>query len=196
MNKNTSIVVTLMTVTACLALLQVVYSQMNRNNKDRTMMNFVLTSAAFKDGETIAKKYTCDGDDISPSLSWDGFPNNTQSFAIICDDPDAQKVAGKVWVHWLVYDIPSTVKSLPENVSEQYLQSIDAKQGENDFKKSAWGGPCPPHGQGKHRYVFKLYALNAKLKLEGGVRKQELLDAMKDHILATAELTGLYERSE
>ena len=148
-----------------------------------------IKSSAFETGEMIPKLYTCDGQDISPPLTWSGAPPETKSFALISDDPDAPM---GTWIHWVVYDIKPASKELPAKVLSQDTMPNGAKQGVNDFKKIGYGGPCPPSGV--HRYFFKLYALDTKLNLEGQVTKKQLLAAMEGHVLAQAELVGKYKR--
>lgn len=147
-----------------------------------------ITSTAFSEGNPINTKYTCDGENISPQLSWIDAPAGAKSFALICDDPDAPV---GTWVHWVLYNLSAT--ELPEAVArtEQVLNT--AKQGINDFKKIGYGGPCPPKGNA-HRYYFKLYALDSELNLASGATKEQLLAAMKGHILAEANLMGTYSR--
>lgn len=148
-----------------------------------------LTSKVFKQEETIPKKYTCDGKDVSPPLRWENAPDNTKSFALIFDDPDAP--AG-TWVHWVIFNMPADVDSLAENVTPSKELANGARQGINDFHKYGYGGPCPPGEE--HRYFFKLYALDKKLNLQSGATKSELINAMEGHIIARAELIGLYAR--
>jgi len=148
-----------------------------------------ITSAAFKEGEMIPQKYTCDGDDISPPLSWEGVPSNAKSLAIINDDPDAP--AG-TWVHWVIFNMPPDGKGLKENMSTDKNLSDGTRQGTNDFPNIGYGGPCPPGGT--HRYYFKLYALDHMLDLAAGASKSQLLKAMEKHILAEAQLMGKYKR--
>lgn len=149
-----------------------------------------LTSTAFKNGELIPGKYTCDGEDVSPDLSWDTAPPETKSFAIICDDPDAP--AG-TWVHWVIYDIPPDARSLSEAVQTSPQLENTAVQGRNDFNRIGYGGPCPPPGKA-HRYFFKLYALDKVTGLPPGKTKLELLKAMKGSVLAKGQLAGTYKR--
>jgi Raf kinase inhibitor-like YbhB/YbcL family protein len=153
-------------------------------------MSIQMTSADFSAGETIPKKFTCDGPDVSPQLKWDPPPARTQSFALIMDDPDAP--AG-TWVHWVLYDLPANTLKLPEGVAKQEELASDARQGRNDFGKIGYGGPCPPPDK-PHRYFFKLYALDAKLGLKAGATKADVERAMKGHILGQAELMGTYGR--
>jgi hypothetical protein len=152
--------------------------------------SFELTSTAFEQGETIPTKYTCDGQDISPALSWRDPPEGTQSFALIVDDPDAPI---GTWVHWVLFNIPADERSLPEDMPAQDQLSNGSLHGQNSWKRREYGGPCPPSGS-THRYVFKLYALDTSLDKAAGARKKELLKAMEGHVLAEAELTGQYSR--
>ena len=156
-------------------------------------MAFTLTSAAFRDGAGIPVKYTCDGVDVSPPLSWSSAPTGTRGFALIVDDPDAP--AGS-WVHWVLYNLPATVFELPENIAKVESLDLDgARQGRNDFRRPGYGGPCPPPGPA-HRYFFKLYALAAPLTLKSGAQKRDVEAAMEGHVLATAQLMGTYGRSK
>ena len=154
-----------------------------------TKVKLQIKSSVFEHNEMIPKKYTCDGEDISPPLSWDGVPEGAKSLALISDDPDAPM---GTWVHWVLYDLLSSVKELEENFPKDKTLSNGAKQGITDFKRIGYGGPCPPSGT--HRYFFKLYALDKKVNLEPGVTKKQLLQAMEGHILAQAELMGKYKR--
>ena len=153
-------------------------------------MSLKLTAAAFAEGGTIPKQFTCDSTDLSPALAWTGAPENTKSFSLIADDPDAP--AG-TWVHWVLYDLPPDAKSLGEGVPKDEQLPNGARQGRNDFRRIGYGGPCPPPG-GAHRYFFKLYALDAKLNLKAGATKAEVEKAMSGHILAQASLMGRYKR--
>lgn len=161
------------------------------NSKEREApMTIKLTSPAFEEGETIPSKHTCDGEDISPALSWSDVPESTKSFALICDDPDAP--AG-TWVHWVLYGVPSDTTSLPEGVpADQAVEGVGL-QGRNDFKRIGYGGPCPPPGK-PHRYFFKLYALDSRLELKPGATKKDLESALKGHVLAQGQLVGRYKR--
>ena len=152
-------------------------------------MEIKMESTAFNEGGMIPKRYTCDGTDISPPLSWTSVPNGTKSLALICDDPDAPM---GTWVHWVLFNIPSDMKELPEGVPLQKKLENGAIQGINDFHKIGYGGPCPPGGT--HRYYFKLYALDTEMNLEAGITKAELLKAMEGHILAEGQLMGRYTR--
>jgi len=150
-----------------------------------------LKSSAFQNGATIPRKHTCDADDVSPALSWSNAPAAAKAFALIVDDPDAP---GGTWVHWVIYDLPASSKELPEAISKTETLANGAKQGLNDFRKVGYGGPCPPPGK-PHHYHFKLYALNAPTNLKPRATKQQLIDAMKGHVLSEAEIVGLYRRS-
>ena len=153
-------------------------------------MAFELTSSAFKQGESIPRKHTCDGQDVSPALAWTDPPPGTTSFALVCDDPDAPV---GTWVHWVLYDVPAAARQLPEGVPTTPTLADGSRQGRNDFKKTGYGGPCPPRGT-PHRYFFRLYALDAASGLAPGATKQELLKAIEGHTKGQAELMGRYGR--
>ena len=152
-------------------------------------MPFELTSTAFTPGEPIPRKYTCDGEDISPPLRWSDPPQNTRSFALIADDPDAPM---GTWVHWVLYNLPAETRTLPEAVPPDADLPDGSRHGKNGWPRLGYGGPCPPSGT--HRYFFKLYALDTVLELAAGASKKQLLRAMEGHILGQAELMGLYTR--
>jgi Raf kinase inhibitor-like YbhB/YbcL family protein len=169
-------------------ILSAVYvSQQTENNNVGDKMNIKITSSAFKDGEFIPKKYTCDGANVSPPLEWTGIPAAAKSIALICDDPDAP--AG-TWVHWVIFNIHASVKGLKENIPAVKVLEDKSVQGTNDFRKTGYGGPCPPGGV--HRYFFRIYALGDYLNLAAGATKAELLKAMKGHILAEGSFFGKY----
>jgi Raf kinase inhibitor-like YbhB/YbcL family protein len=153
-------------------------------------MSLQISSTAFSAGETIPKKFTCDGPDVSPQLKWNDPPANAQSIALIMDDPDAP--AG-TWVHWVLYDLPPNARELSEGVTKEEQLPSGARQGRNDFGKIGYGGPCPPPGN-PHRYFFKLYALDTKLGLKARATKADVERAMKGHILAQGELIGKFGR--
>lgn len=153
-------------------------------------MAFTLTSTAFQEAAAIPVRFSCDGADLSPALSWDAPPNNTQSFALICDDPDAP---GKIWVHWVIYNISKSAKGLVEAVVPEKSLPDGTRQGINDFGRIGYGGPCPPKGA-PHRYVFTLYALDTVLILDSGATKEALLRAMEGHVLSQTKLMGTYKR--
>ena len=153
-------------------------------------MSIELTSTAFQPGDTIPKRYTGDGMDRSPPLTWSEPPSGTQSLALICDDPDAPR---GTWVHWVLFNLPGRTREVEEGVPTTKTLSNGAKQGTNDFGNIGYGGPAPPKGQ-PHRYLFKIYALDVTLDLSPGATKAQLLDAMKGHILAQGQLMGKYGR--
>jgi Raf kinase inhibitor-like YbhB/YbcL family protein len=144
-----------------------------------------LTSSAFADNAQIPIKYSYKNENISPPLSWSNAPPDTETFAIIVDDPDAP--VGD-WSHWVIFNIPSNVTHLSEGIPRNY-----SNQGTNDFKKRGYDGPSPPSGT--HRYIFHLYALDTKLNLNSSTTKQDLLEAMEDHILAEAKLIGKFSKA-
>ena len=159
-------------------------------------MTIIVTSSAFDDKQPIPKKYTVDGEDRSPPLSWSGVPEGTKQLALICDDPDAPRA--EPWVHWVIYRLPGDLKSLPEAVSPSELldEPAGAYQGANSWPSGqtiGYRGPAPPPGK-PHRYYFKLYALDTELDLEPGLDKDALLQAMQGHILAEGRLMGTYQR--
>ena len=156
-------------------------------------MAFALTSTAFTAGGSIPAAHTCEGKDIAPPLAWSGAPAGTKSFALIVDDPDAPdpKAPKMTWVHWVLYDIPPGTSTLAAAVTSKTLPA-GAREGKNDWKRAGYGGPCPPIG--RHRYFFKLYALDASLGDLKGPDKAALERAMSGHILARAELIGTYEK--
>jgi len=149
-----------------------------------------LSSPAFHAGAVIPTPHTCDAANLSPALSWSGVPAGTQRFALIADDPDAP---GGTWVHWVLYDVPAQSTDLPQGVPATDTLSNGAMHGVNDFRKVGYGGPCPPPGK-PHRYVFKLYALDAPTNLKPRATKAEVLRAINGHIVGQAELVGRYGR--
>lgn len=156
-------------------------------------MALTLTSPSFAHNGEIDAKYTCEGADLSPPLSWSGLPPGTKSLALIVDDPDAPdpKAPRMTWVHWVLYDIPPTATGLPEGAKKQSLPA-GTREGLNDWNRTGYGGPCPPIG--RHRYFHKLYALDTVLPELGTPTKAELEAAMEGHILEKAELVGTYEK--
>lgn len=152
-------------------------------------MNMEVKSTAFQDGGMIPKLYTCDGQDISPPLSWSGVPADAKSIALIMDDPDAPR---GTWIHWVLFNIPPDTKSLAPNVPRTASLTSGAKHGNNSWPKLGYGGPCPPGGT--HRYYFKVYALDIVLSLKTGITKAQLLKAMEGHILTEGQLMGKYSR--
>jgi Raf kinase inhibitor-like YbhB/YbcL family protein len=158
-------------------------------------MSFVLSSPDFSYGGEIPKRFTCQGADVSPTLQWEGAPATTKSFALIVDDPDAPdpKAPKMTWVHWLLYNLPSALRVLGQAIEEDKLPD-GVGQGMNDFKRVTYGGPCPPIG--RHRYFFKLYALDTMLPKVGHPTKSQLEQLMSGHVLAQAELMGTYEKAK
>jgi hypothetical protein len=148
------------------------------------MADFTLTSDAFENGQEIPRRYTCEGDDRSPPLSWSELPAGARSLALIVDDPDAP---GGTFTHWLAWAIDPASGGLGEGEAAP-------KEGRNDFGTVGYRGPCPPPGHGPHRYFFRLHALGADLELEGGAGKRDLERALEGHVLGSAELIGHYER--
>lgn len=155
-------------------------------------MSFQLVSPAFTESGNIPTKYTCEGEDTSPPLSWSGAPAGTRSFALIVDDPDAPDPAAPkmTYVHWVAYNIPASVTELAEGAGKGAMPP-GTGPGVNDWKKSGYGGPCPPIG--RHRYFFKLSALDTTLDLSDPT-KPDLEAAMKGHVLGTAQLIGTYQK--
>ena len=149
-------------------------------------MDLALTSSAFEPGSEIPSRYTCDGSDVAPALRWSGAPAGTKSFALVMDDPDAPH---GTWVHWVVVDLPPSATSLPEGGA---LPQGGARSGTNSWNRAGYGGPCPPSG--RHRYFFKLYALDTVLPQLAKPNKEQLESAMTGHILAQAQLMGTYQK--
>lgn len=151
-------------------------------------MTFKLTIKGFREGDTIPKRYTCEGADLSPALEWEDAPATAKSFALIVDDPDAP--AG-TWNHWLLWDIPASVQRLDEG----FRPGNVGVSGKSDFGRTGYGGPCPPRGHGAHRYFFKLYALDVdSLGLREKAKRADLDRALRGHVLAEAQYMGRYER--
>jgi Raf kinase inhibitor-like YbhB/YbcL family protein len=162
-------------------------------SKGGDLMTLSLQSASFSQNGEIPATFTCEGQDVSPALSWSGVPAGTKSLALIVDDPDAPdpKAPKMTWVHWVLYDIPAAAKSLPEAVSPSALPA-GTREGLNDWKRTGYGGPCPPIG--RHRYFHKLYALDTVLSDLGTPTKAALEKAMEGHVLAKTELVGTYQK--
>lgn len=158
-----------------------VFVAVNPGNTAEGRSGMKITSPEFENNQSIPKKFTCEGEDISPSLVIEGVPGEAKSLALIMDDPDAPM---GTWVHWVVFDIP-VINRIEEN-------TIPGKQGTNNFNRKDYGGPCPPSGT--HRYFFKIYALDKMLNLNEGISKGALEKAMQGHILDKAELIGLYKK--
>ncbi|MDP3889541.1 MAG: YbhB/YbcL family Raf kinase inhibitor-like protein [bacterium] len=160
------------------------------NEQEQNVKHISVTSNVFKEGESIPSKYTCDGEDISPHISWSDIPAGTKSIALICDDPDAPM---GTWVHWVVFNLPFDIKGLPQTADIEALGGIEGKNSWGDKK---YGGPCPPDGE--HRYYFTVYALDTMLDLDEIATKQDVLERIeaedKRHLLAIGQLMGRYER--
>lgn len=155
-------------------------------------MAFELTSDVFKSGDTIPTRYTCDGKNISPPLTWRGIPEKTRSQVLVCEDPDAPQ---GTFTHWMLYNIPADVDHLPEDFGSGEKVNWRSVQGRNDFGKNSYGGPCPPPGP-PHRYYFLLYALDEQLDLPSGVTRSQLLNQIEAHVVGRAELMGRYGRNQ
>ena len=160
---------------------------------EESPVSLKLVSSAFEEGGVIPKKYTCEGQDISPPLAWSGVPQGTKSLVLIIDDPDAPdpKAPKMTWVHWVLYNLPANATGLPEGVTSKALPA-GTMVGLNDWKRASYGGPCPPIG--RHRYFHKLYALNAVLSGLNQPNKAAVEAKMRPHILAQATLIGTYEK--
>ena len=154
------------------------------------MQTVELKSGAFSHGDAVPRKYTGDGENISPPLAWSAPPEGTKSWALVCDDPDAPM---GTWVHWVVFNLPADTRELAENQPKDEKLSNGALQGKNDFGDIGYGGPAPPKGK-PHRYFFKLYAVDTSIDLKPGATKAELLMALEGHVLAHGELVGTYQR--
>ncbi len=155
-------------------------------------MKLTLTSSAFADGQPIPAQYTCDGEDKSPPLAWDGIPPGTRSFVLVVDDPDAPdpQAPRMTWVHWVLYNLPASCTHLDESVQASNVPP-GTQEGVNDWKRTGYGGPCPPVG--RHRYFHKLYALDVELPDLGAATKSALEQAMAGHVLGEAQLVGTYQ---
>jgi Raf kinase inhibitor-like YbhB/YbcL family protein len=156
-------------------------------------MPLTIRSSAFADGGEIPTRFTCEGDDVSPALEWSGVPAGTKSLALVVDDPDAPdpKAPKMVYVHWVLYGLPPSATGLPEAVASSSLPK-GAREGVNDWKRTGYGGPCPPIG--RHRYFFKLYALSSELGELGKVTKAKLVEEMKGKVLEEAVVMGTYQK--
>jgi Raf kinase inhibitor-like YbhB/YbcL family protein len=158
-------------------------------------MELMIRSTAFDHGGAIPRRYTCEGDDVSPPLAWSELPDGAKSLVLIVDDPDAPDPAKPrmTWVHWVLYDIPATAAGLDEDVAPAALPA-GTREGVNDWKRTGYGGPCPPIG--RHRYFHKLYALDTELGDLGNATKAEVERAMKGHVLAEGVLMGTYQKGD
>jgi hypothetical protein len=149
-----------------------------------------ITSPAFHDGGILPTRFTCDGAGKSPPLHWDEVPPGTLEFTLICEDPDAP---GGIFTHWLLHKIPAGTRRLEEGLPHDEVLSFGANQGTNDFGTVGYGPACPPRGR-KHRYIFRLYALEADLLVPPGASRQQVIEVMNDHVLAEAQIKAVYER--
>ncbi len=156
----------------------------------QNISNISMSAEAFKDGGNIPAVYTCDGRNISPTLTWSGIPAGTKSIALIVDDPDAPR---GTFVHWVLFNIPPDARGLPEAMPETKTLKDGSRQGNTSYGEAGYGGPCPPPGK-PHRYYFKVYALDTKLDLPAGAIKADVEKAMNGHILAKGEIMGKYGR--
>ena len=186
---NTFRIAVLLTL-LCLAVVLLAGCESREQAPKEGEMVLVVSSPAFQEGGKIPAKYTCEGEDVSTALTWSEPPAETQSFALIVDDPDAPM---GVFTHWAIFNIPSDSRQLAEAIPAQTQLPSRALQGTNGFGRIGYGGPCPPPGR-LHRYQFTLYVLDQSLDLDGGVSKEQLLDAMQGNILARGRLTGTYQR--
>jgi Raf kinase inhibitor-like YbhB/YbcL family protein len=159
---------------------------------DSTIAEISLTSPAFQYGSPIPKRYSCEGDDVSPPLRWTGTPVGARTLAVVCDDPDAPR---GTWVHWVLYNLSSDAVELAEAVPSLPELPSGARHGRNSGGDVAYGGPCPPPGK-PHRYFFRLYALDISLNLHAGATKEELEQAIDQHVLGQGTLMGTYQRGE
>jgi Raf kinase inhibitor-like YbhB/YbcL family protein len=162
-----------------------------------TKVAFQLTSSAFTQGHPIPKKYTGEGEDVSPPLAWTGMPENAKELALICDDPDAP--TSEPWVHWVIYKISPKTTGLPEGIPRRssLKEPSGALQGKNSWPEAeatGYRGPMPPKGHGVHHYYFKLYALDTEIKAEPGLTKKAILEKIRPHVLGECVLMGIYER--
>jgi Raf kinase inhibitor-like YbhB/YbcL family protein len=176
----------------CVGVMPLIFCVFNETAfaEENKTMSLKLESPDFVHMGEIPKRYTCDGDDISPALSWSNLPAGTQSLALIVDDPDAPDPAAPklVWVHWVLYNIPATSTGMTAGAKKLPAGTL---QGRNDWKRTDYGGPCPPIG--RHRYFFKLYALDTVLPDLDGPDKSQLEKAMSGHVIGQAELIGTYQ---
>ncbi|MEZ4590067.1 MAG: YbhB/YbcL family Raf kinase inhibitor-like protein [Chloroflexota bacterium] len=152
---------------------------------------FALSSTAFNQNETIPERHSCNGNNLSPELTWTAPPAGTQSLALVMDDPDAVGVVGFVYDHWLLFNLPAAARTLPEGIGRGADLPEGSLTGTNSARSQQYAGPCPPNGQ-THNYVFTLYALDISLDIEAGANKTTLQEAMDGHILGTAQLIGVY----
>ena len=151
-----------------------------------------LTSSAFENNDTIPTRYTCEGEDISPPLSWSGVPENAKTLALVMDDPDAPN---GTFIHWVLYNLPPMPSKLEEGASLSDRLSEGLREGFNSFGDQGYGGPCPPRGDDAHRYFFRLFAVNQKLTFTGRVTRDQLMDAIEDKTVDEAQMMGRFSRA-
>ncbi|HWF43135.1 MAG TPA: YbhB/YbcL family Raf kinase inhibitor-like protein [Candidatus Kapabacteria bacterium] len=164
----------------------------NHNGETAVMSQTIsVTSTAFQNESNIPRRFSCQGDNISPAISWSDVPNGTKSFALVLEDPDAPS---GTFIHWVIWNIPASEKGLAENIPQQDSLPNGARQGTNGGNKIGYSGPCPPAGNA-HRYYFRLYALDTNLDLPGNTTRDKLMSAIEGHILGEGELMGRYQRS-
>jgi Raf kinase inhibitor-like YbhB/YbcL family protein len=162
----------------------------SQQKKGIAMTQITMNSPVFQPGAEIPVEFTCEGENLSPALHWEGVPNEAKSLTLIAEDPDAPS---GTFTHWLFFDLPANRSALPEGIPPHERPKVGGVQGTNDFGKLGYGGPCPPAGNA-HRYFFKLYALDNTLGLQPGSKKPDIERAMKGHVLAQGELMGKYQR--
>jgi Raf kinase inhibitor-like YbhB/YbcL family protein len=161
-----------------------------KENKEVKMSELKIISSSFKNGEIMPSKYTCEGEDISPQIGWGELPEGVKSLALVCNDPDAH---GGDFVHWVIFNIPTEIDSLPEGLAPVDTLDFGAIQGMTDFGSVGYGGPCPPRGS-VHHYHFKLYGLDKMLEVGENVTKDVLLKEIEGHVVAKGEIVGLFKR--
>jgi Raf kinase inhibitor-like YbhB/YbcL family protein len=197
MTRVSSAVLSCLWPVFCWAVLVSMASCKEKRKQGEKKMSIRVTSSAFTQGHPIPKKYTGEGEDVSPPLAWSEVPEKTKEFVLLCDDPDAPRA--EPWVHWVIYNIPPIAKGLPEGVPRKtrLKEPPGALQGKNswpDAEAIGYRGPMPPPGHGVHHYYFKLYALDAHVALEPGLDKKVLLEKINSHVLESGVLMGTYER--
>lgn len=156
--------------------------------------DLAFTSTPFGSEDSIPTQYTCEGEDVSPALGWTDVPENADTLTLIVDDPDAP---GQTFTHWVLFNVPGNATSLPRDleVDAEFAHADPVpREGANDFGDVGYGGPCPPPGDGAHRYFFRLYALDTRLDLDEGATKERVTDTMNDHVVAETTLMGTYQR--
>jgi Raf kinase inhibitor-like YbhB/YbcL family protein len=164
----------------------------NNGNSDTMVMSATMTisSTGFQNESSIPRRFSCQGDNSSPALSWTDVPHGTKTFALVCEDPDAPN---GTFIHWVIWNIPSTENGLAESIPQHDSLPNGARQGINGAKKVGYMGPCPPPGNA-HRYYFRLFALDKKLDLSGEVTRDKLMSAIHGHVLGEGEIMGTYQR--